>query len=162
MIDQNANGFVDLADAIRFVGVGLDTLYTDENVYVLSLGGAHLEMTDFTNVASGASATSYLESKTYEPNNAYNNSTPAGESPWVADTLLAIKGVGPADKTIVLNLDHYVSGGGASSLDVQLAGGIDLAGPEDDHHVQVMVNGSLVADDIFDGFVSPSCLDSYL
>ena len=152
---------------IEFTGEGKDTLYTGTNQYTLVLGeGQVLISPDDRVLPEGPVAYSYLAEKTYAPANGYTHHSPDRYDPWYADKLDAIDG--PVQKTVDLYLDDHapaysVSGGSQNAdqlaavkprLEVNLWGASALPGnglTNPDHHVQIDLNGTQVADERFDG-----------
>lgn len=142
---------------IRFVGKGLDTLYTDTNVYTLRLDSdAHraIEAESIPIPRRAAYASSYLATRKYAPQNAYSFASPDRKDAWYADRVLALNK--PAQQDFFIELDEYVPGGNTggtrAKLKTKLWGGTDLSGPSDDHHVRFKFNGQQVIDETFDGF----------
>ncbi len=160
-------GAFDASSWIEFTGEGKDTLYTGINQYTLVLGeGQVLITSDDRGLPEGPVAYSYLAEKTYAPQNGYTHHSPDRHDPWYADRLRAIDG--PAQKTVDLYLDDHapaysVSGGSQNAdqlaavkprLEVNLWGASALPGnglTNPDHHVQIDLNGTQVADERFDG-----------
>jgi hypothetical protein len=143
--------------AIRFVATQVDTLYTDTNVYTLSLmsGATPKSIAVDTNpIPSGAAtATSYLATKAYEPQLKYSFTSPNQEDPFYAKRMVAVGG--PASETVSLMLDDVAAGGNtggeAPSLSVDVWGSTDLDGAANDHSFKVAFNGKSVASKTFDG-----------
>lgn len=140
--------------SIRFVGKGLDTLYTDTNVYTLRLDNeAAIRIAADSSVPqAGAFANSYLATKSYSPQNKYSFVSPNKADPWYSERLLAS---GEAvDSTTELDLDYYVPGGNQgqtkAKLFVNVWGASDLPGTND-HDVDVSFNGVRVTSATFNG-----------
>ena len=143
---------------VRFIAKGLDTLYTDTNVYTLRLDfeaqqvitASALEL-----VSRAAFATSYLASKSFAPQEAYAFASPDRNDPWYAKRLLALDQ--PAQDSVSINLDDYAPGGNSgeeqAEMNLKVWGGSSLIGGNDDHHLRVSFNGLNVIDQTFDGFV---------
>lgn len=134
---------------IEFYGQALDTLYTNTNVYVLSVNADLAQSVDVDKKQAGkntAVATSYLETRTVDNNNSYSFSSPNGD-PWYDVRLFARTSLLTRDFNI--ELDNVASGNGGS-INVSYYGLTDF--PENpDHHVQTVFNGTQISDDIFDG-----------
>jgi len=151
--DGDANVFGQGA-LIRFVGDGLDTLYTDTNVYTLRLDSdAALRINNDASIpAAGPFANSYLATKAYSPQKKYSFVSPDKADPWYSERLLAAGSA--VDSTAQLNLDYYVPGGnrGATKakLSVNVWGASDLPGVND-HDVDVSFNGVKVTSATFNG-----------
>lgn len=142
---------------LRFIGEGLDTLYTDTNVYTLRLDSdAHqtIEEREIALPERIGFATSYLAKATYAPQNEYSFASPDEQDPWYASRVLALNQ--PASESVSLELEGFVPGGNSGStsakLNVNVWGATDLPGGVDDHHIRVRFNGQTVLDETFDGF----------
>lgn len=146
--------------AIRFIGKGIDSLYTDDNVYTLHVDfpsqqtPQRIKPESLAFLNSVPYTTSYLETQSYAPQNAYSFASPNQRDPWYADRVVALRK--PASKTVALELEDYVPGGNTGraspSLTARVWGGTDLPGGANDHHVQFKLNGQLVMSQTFDGF----------
>jgi len=143
---------------IRFVAEGLDTLYTDANVYTLRLdrdAQSLIEPEAVPLVARTPYAVSYLATKSFAPQQNYSLTSPDQNDPWYARRVLALNK--PAQENIPIDLDDYAPGGNTGRaqprMNIKVWGGSDLPGSNDDHHVKVNVNGVSVIDETFDGFV---------
>ena len=149
---------------IRFVGDSRETLYSRENIYTLRLDrvAASRIKQDSRAVPPGPAASSYTATSRYGPQKAYALGSPDATDPWYADRMLAYNQ--PSALSINLELDHYVaaddSGPNQSRLLVNLWGGSDLAGEDNDHHVAVSLNGASIADTYFDG-VSVETIETF-
>lgn len=143
---------------VRFIAEGLDTLYTDTNIYTLRLDrDAQRLITPqaIPLVSRTPFATSYLATKSFAPQQSYSFASPDANDPWFAKRVLALNQ--PAQESITINLDDYTpggnTGGAQAKMNVKVWGGSSLPGGEDDHHVKVNFNGLNVIDETFDGFV---------
>lgn len=138
---------------VEFVGQGLNTLYTDTNVYILKLdpSASRKAKEDSSSVKKGATVVpSYADTVIVARNRAYSYASPAGD-PWYDTRLLAYAGsLVRADFT--LGVDNLVQGGVGAELAVHLWGVTDWPRTPD-HHVQIELNGQIVADQRFDGAV---------
>ncbi|MGH1542561.1 MAG: SdrD B-like domain-containing protein, partial [Arenicella sp.] len=142
-----------MGSTIRFVGTGLDTLYTDTNVYTLRLDGDAAQRVDVDNRQPvGPVALSYLATRNYAPQSEYSFVSPDKSDPWYAERLLASGAA--VDTQVQLNLDHYVPGGNRGStkakLSVNVWGASDSPGTQD-HDVKVSFNGQEVVSETFNG-----------
>jgi len=136
---------------IDFVGDGLDTLYTQTNVYTLHVDPtlARRSEEDATKPRKqDALVPYYLETVRVEPQNAYAFAAPNGD-PWYARRIFAYGKA--ASTTVEFAVDNYVPGGPAW-IDVGLWGQTTWSAP-DDHHAVVTLNGESLADVWFDGIV---------
>ena len=158
LIGSNANRDVFGQGArIRFIGQGIDTLYTDTNVYTLQIdSAAHraMQQEQIELPTRAPFATTYLATQEYGPQNEYTFLSPNDNDPWFAERILALDA--SASTTVSIELPDYVVGGNSGStvgrMSVDLWGASNIAGSSDDHHVQVKFNGQQIIDDTFDGF----------
>ena len=145
---------------IRFIGHGLDTLYTDTNVYTLRLdsGGARIGSDESVPIPGLPAATSYLATKTHAPQNRYSFSSPNANDPWSAQRIVSVAGRADESVTVSIDLDDYQPGGNngrtKAKLSVDVWGGTDLPGVADDHHMVVSLNNDAVIDKTFDGLAA--------
>ncbi|MGB5177060.1 MAG: SdrD B-like domain-containing protein, partial [Thermoanaerobaculia bacterium] len=136
---------------VEFVGRGLDTLYTDTNVYTLKVAPKYAARVGHD---AGLPSTSaripgfYYETRTAEFNRAYDFAAP-GDDPWYDTRLLAISG--PVEAFFELELEDRLPEAGPVELTVELWGVTDFP-QAPDHHVVLEVNGVELADEWFDGF----------
>jgi Peptidase family C25 len=138
---------------IEFIGDGLNTLYTDTNVYVLYLDASKAVRVVEYNRRPGRGTTPkyYMETVRVEPQNSYDNGSPNGD-PWYAARMLAN---GRAyEKSLTINVDAYVQGTAPVTVSVGMWGVTDFPADTEDHHVQLFFNGQTLADEWFDGLVN--------
>ncbi|MGB5294524.1 MAG: C25 family cysteine peptidase, partial [Thermoanaerobaculia bacterium] len=136
---------------VEFVGRGLDTLYTDTNVYTLLAAPRYAARVGRDAAMPSASARIpgfYYETRTAEVNRAYDFAAP-GDDPWYDTRLLAISG--PVEAFFELELEDRLPEAGPVELTVELWGVTDFP-QAPDHHVVLEVNGVELADEWFDGF----------
>lgn len=135
---------------IEFVGEGLDTMYTDTNVYRLEVnpGQGELAIVQSTRPPYGALRNTpayYMETQTIDDNKAYSYVSPYSD-PWY---LMMLSTREPKAWNFPLQLDNYAAGAAPATLDVTFWGASEMvAGP--DHRTLVSLNGHQVADEIFD------------
>lgn len=128
---------------IEFLGKGEDTLYTDENVYVLQVDRKLRSKmpSNRTAVARGAVlADHYLETAAFEGNNAYTYLATNGD-PWYDTLLLASKST---SWDFTMDAENYVRSAGPAWLNLELWGANEI-----EHHVVASVNGEEVANLLF-------------
>ena len=132
---------------VEFYGEALDTLYTRTNVYRLKVDPSAARRLEFDRRRPrGEGETFYFETVGRELRTEYNLGSPL-EDPWVDTRMLAFSSARSFDFDFVV--DDLLPEP-ASRLEVDLWGVTDL--PESpDHHVQVLVNGVLLEDRVFDG-----------
>jgi len=154
--DNDPNSFGPGAH-IRFIGQGLDTLYTKTNVYTLSLDANQhrkIEAESIQLLERAPYATSYLARKSFAPQNEYTFASPDPDA-WYAKRVLALRK--SAREVVSIDLPDYAPGGNSGStkakMSMKLWGGTDLVGSNPDHHVKVEFNGLSLIDTTFDGFV---------
>ncbi len=145
--------------SIRFIATQVDTLYTDTNVYTLSLGSGQLA-TQFkiNEEASTISpripfANSYLAFESFAPQANYSFTSPDVNDPWYAKRMVAVGQT--MSETITITLDEVAPGGNdgltGAKMNVDVWGATDLPGSGDDHHVKVALNGQELVSGKFDG-----------
>ena len=137
---------------IEFYGEALDTLYTRTNVYTLTSDpNLALRIPVSTSpVPRTTPPTSYQETVTVKNENGYSFITPNGD-PWY-DTLMMAYGA-PFSQDFTLVADDFVADApDAAQLSLSVWGLTEWdANP--DHRLQVSLNGVLLADEFFDGFI---------
>lgn len=129
---------------------GNNGLYTATNVYQLQLNrGLALPMPKVEHPVENTTDLSRFGfySTLLGENIIYSELT--AEDPWMDAELFAYGS--SADKTYVFHINQELPSSD-SRIKVQLAGGTDLPGAEQDHHVQLWLNGTLIADSRADGF----------
>ncbi|MCH9648398.1 MAG: hypothetical protein K0U98_09170 [Deltaproteobacteria bacterium] len=138
-------------DQIEFLGEPLDSLYSRQNVYRLTLdkslalrAGIHRSSSDLGSKVSSSTVTRWLE-----PERHYSFSSPS-EDPWYADRLLAF--TTPIAKQFPIEIDHQVPG--PTRLLVDLWGVTDHPDIALDHHVVVKLDGEVLGEALFGGLVS--------
>lgn len=137
---------------IEFIGQGLDTLYTDTNVYRLVVDRAMASRVTAVQGRPSPSATFapyYMETTTVENNNIYSERSPNGD-PWLETFFNLTPDMATKYTDFPVNISDYVPGA-AASVQFDLWGSSNvISGP--DHHALVAVNGTQVADEWFDGY----------
>ncbi|MBP9501124.1 MAG: DUF11 domain-containing protein [Candidatus Promineofilum sp.] len=141
---------------IEFIGQGLDTLYTDTNVYRLVVNCAMASRVTAVQARPSPSATVapyYMETVRVENNKAYSYLSPNGD-PWY-DYFLAATPGRPASKSATVALSDPVAQDAAgnplsATVTYDIWGSSErIAG--NDHHATLTANGQLIADQWFDG-----------
>lgn len=135
---------------IEFYGQAVDSVYTHTNLYNLSVGGNVRVKVDNKAIPNQPPAGYYLATVTVENNLAYSQTAPNGD-PWYRNTLLAY--TSPVVGNYAIQINNYVAGATAS-LTVDVWGNTDWPEYSPDHHLQVSLNGTQVADGLFNGIVS--------
>ncbi|HEX4955148.1 MAG TPA: C25 family cysteine peptidase [Thermoanaerobaculia bacterium] len=133
---------------VELYAQGLDTLYTRTNVYRLEANPTAALRTGRDPRAPGAvSEPFYFDTVRIERDREYSFGTPNGD-PWYDTRMLVF--TSPGSWSFDLPVDGYLPGAAPVTLAVDLWGSTDWpASP--DHHVRLLVNGTPVADDVFDG-----------
>ena len=150
-IYMKSKGKFDSGDYFEFYGQALDTIYTDTNVYTLTVSRTRAARLPEVNVraqSGSASPAFYLEKMTMNRQRAYADYAP-GLDPWYDDELSAY--ASPVSRDFTFQVDNLAAGS-AASMDLTVWGVTNWpASP--DHHLLVSVNGVQVADAWFDGLV---------
>jgi len=130
--------------AVEFVGQALHTLYTDTNVYLLSVDAAQAQRVAQDDAApAGSPASSYLTTTVYDENTGYAYGSPVVD-PWYAEYMQ----VNTTTKSwnYTLNVDNLAAGPASLTLAMY---GITWTPPGPDHHVVATLNGTQVMDSLF-------------
>lgn len=137
---------------VEFLGVARDSRYGPDNAYLLELSpvSARAVGQGHTRVGSGTRRV-YAETLRFEPNLRYSDSTPAAD-PWY-DAYLSTSG-DPQELARTFSLPDR--SGGEVTLKTEIWGAFDFPGPDPDHHVELYLNGTLIADRHFDGYAVES------
>jgi uncharacterized repeat protein (TIGR01451 family) len=142
-------------EAIEFYGKAASSLYSDRNHYTLRVDSkAALRATADNTPGSQLRnpVTVYRETARVERQLAYNPGAP-GADPWYDQDLMAL--FSPASFTLSVPVTDPVidltGGAGPAELGVDLWGITDWAGKNPDHHVAVSLNGTELADALFNG-----------
>lgn len=137
-------GFVELyAEA-------LDTLYTDTNVYQLTADpSAARRVAIDRRAARGSSPAFYVETLRVERERLYSFGSPITD-PWYDTSMLSFGS--PGSWSFPFSVDDLAAGMAPAVLEVDLWG--STVWPADpDHHVVVSLNGTRLADELFNGRV---------
>lgn len=136
---------------IEFYGQALDTLYTHTNVYILNAAMANTWASfDNNPVPNGDPVPHYLAQVTVGQENGYSFLAQNGD-PWY-DTALLSYGA-PFSQDYILPVNHLVPDAAPATLTVDLWG-LSEWDESPDHHIQVFLNGVLLADEQFEGVIS--------
>ena len=137
--------------AIEFFAEGIDSLYTEDNVYVLSADRkSSLSIGEELAIPSEGSQPFVIATVVRDNDVSYSFTSPT-DDPWFESRLLA-RGGRAATQTYEFTVDDLVAGASAASLSVDVWG--QSQWPADpDHHVTVFVNGAQVADARWDDIV---------
>ncbi|MCB0133109.1 MAG: hypothetical protein KDD78_19740 [Caldilineaceae bacterium] len=150
---------------IEFFGEGLDTLYTDTNVYVLRVDRS-LAFRTYRNLTSPdttkTAPTYYVEEYEVEENGGFATTSPT-DDPWYMSYLLVTNGKAKSTTYTFNGVDHVAADSGVQAqVSVSAWGLID-----DDHELAVRVNNVEIAKESFygrplhtvTGSIAPAALD---
>jgi protocatechuate 3,4-dioxygenase beta subunit len=135
---------------IEFYGEGLNTLYTDANIYTLRVDASRARRVALDSTSAPTTvqpAPFYLDTVTVERNRSYNFSAP-GNAPWYDTRMMAQ--TTPVTGSFAVTLDGYLAGAAPVRLNLEVWGGNDWP-TTPDHHLVVRFNEVLIADARFDG-----------
>jgi len=134
---------------IEFHGEALSTLYTDTNVYRLHLD-RRFAIRDWPDAESESAPPESAQRSTVEVNVDQNYSlTTPSDDPWYDAAYLSFGAARGLERTITL--PELIPGQEPETLSVEVWGVTSDGNVNPDHHVQVSLNGTLVADEYFDG-----------
>lgn len=134
---------------IEFVGkASEDNLYSAENVYELRSDTKGASVSELRRMPrfSGELGLIELADESIASQRVYTETALTGD-PWYDQELRAISG--PVEAVRTFNVDHLAEG--TARLTVELFGVTNWPGGTLDHHVEVLVNGTRVIDEWFDG-----------
>lgn len=129
---------------------GLDTLYTGTNVYQLSVDPSSARRVAVDRRAGRGSAPSYFPGEVRVERERYYSFGSPTDDPWYDTSMLAYGG--PGSWSFPFEVEGYVAGAAPAVLQVNLWG-VTLWPAAPDHHVTVALNGTPLADELFDGRV---------
>jgi hypothetical protein len=136
---------------IEFFGEAIESLYTDDNVYVLANDRQHALRVGQENGAPGEAPQPYVVRSVVRENEvSYNPSSPT-DDPWFETRILA-RSTQPnsQNRSYSFTVDGLVAGGPQAAVAVDVWG--ESQWPvADDHHVIVSINGFELADVRWDG-----------
>ncbi len=143
-------------DFIEFYGEGLDTIYTDTNVYTLVFDPTKALRMGEDDTAAGTAAPEvfYMETLLLGDENAYSAQIPTGGDPWY-DTELFVR-TNTQTWNYDLLVDNYVPGTAPTLLSVGVWGRGGWTGVADNHHMQFAFNGQPIKEIWFGGTTDAS------
>jgi hypothetical protein len=133
---------------IEFYGQGLDTIYTDTNVYRLEVNSANALRIPVASAGVPRRAVfpaSYMETVTVEENLNYSYWSPLAD-PWYGAYMIPNGQNDPQTYSFELDVDNFVGGQTTAAIDLW---GFPSDNNSDRNHVQVLINGNQVADSVF-------------
>ncbi len=148
IVQGEEDGVFNAGDAILFFGRGVDTRYTDTNVYWLTYGqGEGKRAIRRAGVEDGAPLPDYPARTRYEKNQIYVSSLPLaeGHDHWYGPSIQAAGLDHPGSRTFNLDLDA-VSSAGVARLEALFAGNVNGT-----HHLRLFVNEQLVYENSWTG-----------
>ncbi len=135
--------------SIEFWGEAASSLYTRTNVYRLRADRqSALDLAVDQRAPIGVPATTYLDTMAVATDREYSFATPTAD-PWYDRSLLTF--VGPRAWDLPFTVTDLATGGGSLRVEVW---GVTSFESSPDHHLRVLVNGQLLADERFDGKVA--------
>jgi hypothetical protein len=152
---QDEDSFVP-GERLLFYGQGLDTKYTDTNVYWLTYGEAHgLRMAARDGTSSGTAPAPPSFTKTLHLEENVQRDPKARMTPdddhWWWRQVLAAPGTS-VPQTITFTLSHIASEPYSATVRANLHGRTYSEEIDPDHHAQIYLNGRLVDEVWWDGF----------
>ncbi len=148
LVQGEADGSFDAGDSILFFGQGVDTRYTDTNVYWLTYGqGEGRRVAQRDGVDDGSPLTAYTDQARYEENQIYISTLPLaeGHDHWYGPSIQAAGLDRPGSRTFDLTLDA-VADAGSARLEALFAGNVTGT-----HHLRLYVNDELVHESSWSG-----------
>ncbi len=147
IIDANTNGLFASGDRLEFVGEITATLYSARNAYRLRIDPARVKAAnssalDPKNAVPGL----FVDTVKFERQKAYSYTAPI-DDPWY-DQWLSAYG---QSASLSRSFDLPGHAEGDATLNLRLWGVTDWAGPGNDHHLIVKVNGQQIDAIWFDG-----------
>ena len=152
-IDVQGAGQFGPGSSFVFYGKGLDTLYTDTNVYRLYVGAALAERASSVQGQprnKDSIAPFYMETTTLDEDKEYFFASPL-DNPWYDTRMLVFDT--PNAWNFDLAVDNFVGDVAPVSLNVSMYGVTNFRDYDPDHHVEVSFNGSMLVDEWFDGLI---------
>jgi len=156
---QSDDGRLSADDQIIFYAKspqGSDGIYLDNYIYQLSLNRAKaIDATKFSEVVEpGASVSNQAMVEKTLTSIQQHSAVISGDDPWYDQQLLVTDS--PKSLSYPFDFEAPIKDGAFGRLSFLLHGGFDFPNSDQDHHVQILVNGVLVHDAVFDGFVAES------
>lgn len=145
-VEGEGDGVFGYEDALLFYGQGLDTKYTDTNVYWLTWGGVNgLRMAEIDGTPNGSEQTpEYFHTALHlEENLIYQSKLSSGpnEDHWYWNDVYVTDGV-PRSNNYTFTLPYVAT----PPLSATVRGLIMSYGAEPAHHTQILLNGYLLLD----------------
>ncbi len=141
-VTGEADSRLDPGDVLYFYGQGVDTRYTDVNVYWLTYGhGNGLRMSTRLSSGTAPSASAYPHTLRQETNRFYVSTLPMseGHDHWYAQIITVSGHNARRYRDYRFTLDNVATDGGQAQVRWAVAGNVKTA-----HHMRVYVNGQQV------------------
>ncbi len=133
------------SSVLYFLSEGSTSNPWGDTVYELALGAGALHMPVVDAAPAGGHTAEYFERKQWEENRYYQAGLLEAPDLWLWDLL-----VSPVTKSYPLTLSALSSSGSSAQLSVWLQGASDFEA-DPDHHVRLLVNGTVVGEASWDG-----------
>ncbi len=147
VVGPSGDGVVGPGGFFEFYGQALDSLYTATDVLELTVNRFQARrIRSLPRPPRGRTPTRYIARETVEHNLEYSFASPNGD-PWYEKRVLAFQQ--PVSETFEIEVDAVAPG--EAVLEVDLWGVTDFPDVAPDHHVQILLNGVHVADELFNG-----------
>jgi hypothetical protein len=165
-LEDAGDGTFDPGDGILFYGQGLDTKYTDTNVYWLTYGeadGLRMAHRDGTPSGTAPVSPSFATTRHLEENHdRHPRIRMVNDDRWWWSQVLAPPG-SEGSQTFTFTLSHVAIEAYSVTLRADFHGRTHSDDVDPDHHARIFLNGHLAADVWWDGFadqVSAAALPS--
>ena len=168
-VTGQADGVFDPGDRLRFYGLAYEDVYTRQNVYWLTAGGANGKRITTRSGAPSGSATvppHFPVTLHFEEDTAYWLTMPNGEGQdhWFWGDFLNAN----ATRNVNVTLPHVSPAAGSAAVRVRLKGHTDDLNTSPNHHTRISLNGTQIDDQLWTGFnvfdhqtpVAPGLLDN--
>lgn len=152
--NSSQNKEFSINDYIVFIGKQADSMYSDKNIYTLSLANASntIKPIKAAPVKGQAFADFYIATEIFEENNYYDISSVTNDA-WMMKKMLTYEEVN--SQSWQFNLPHLSQSRAADNQKItftaNLNGATDFLGATDDHHIEFQVNGKATVSAYFDG-----------
>ncbi|MBI5033887.1 MAG: hypothetical protein HZB51_25490 [Chloroflexi bacterium] len=160
VVNNESSGVFDSSVSIDFFALGVDTVYTDTNIYWLSYGGAnHLPVSARSEYPSTVpTPTTFRDRLRIEENHFYVGDRPPGNGDHWYWNVVATFDLGnqffiESPATYAFTLTN-ASNAGSATLRANVFGAAGNVGDAVPHHQQIFLNGTLIKDDSWVGDVS--------
>ena len=150
-VNGEDDGSFDAGDTVLFYGTAIDSLYTAENVYWLTAGGANGQrMATRDGTPAGAPVPTHFPVTLHAEEDTFYWSKvtgSAGQDHWFwGDRITA-----PAMPAYTLGLHNVSTAAGTTTVRVGLKGRTAIPTINPDHHTRIYLNGTQIDDQEWDG-----------